>query len=656
MTANPTDCRPEAGQGSIRLLPAELRDQIAAGEVVERPSSVLKELLENSLDAGADEIIVRLENGGQSFLSVRDNGVGIRAEELALAVTSHATSKIRSFDDLLRVNSFGFRGEALPSIGSVARLRVSSRHRSADEAAFVEVHYGKTRPGGPDALPYGTLVEVRELFSNVPARLKFLKTNATEQKRCQEVVVRAALAREDVTFVLYSGERELCRFMKGEELRARLGKIWPDQLTGGLEPFDLGRPGIRARGLAGLPAQAQPQADRMLFYVNGRTVNDRLLQRAAREAYKGRLLAREYPQLALFLDIDPEEVDVNVHPAKTEVRFRDERAVFGAVLRAVESALAARSPGFMAGGAGFGLSNAGLASPEGSREEEGLLPLSPPRNSALETATDVERRPPGFWGDLDKPGFGGAGFGQPTARPAAPEERFFNADFSQPARESAAAYQGLEPTGSYSENPSGVPLETPLENPLGTPLGAPLALPNGLVYLGQVAGTYLMLLKDDKLLLLDQHAAHERVLMHRFTRESASQSQFLALPLELPLHPAEHEALRAIWEDLAGLGFSLGVSGGMLRVTGLPAVLSRAEARDFLRGAMAGQGDSLRDLLVMMSCKAAIKAGQKLTADEALGLIRQWLDTPECEYCPHGRPAVLALGAAELEKMFKRRG
>ncbi|MDR1124787.1 MAG: DNA mismatch repair endonuclease MutL, partial [Deltaproteobacteria bacterium] len=384
------------GLDRIRLLPGELRDQIAAGEVVERPASVLKELLENSLDAGADEIIVRLENGGQSFLSVRDNGLGIRAEDLSLAVTSHATSKIRSFDDLLRVSSYGFRGEALPSIGSVARLRVSSRHRECDEAAFIEVHYGKTQTGGPDALPYGSLVEVRELFSNVPARLKFLKTNATELKRCQEVVARAALAREDVTFALYSGERELLRFMKGEDLRVRLGKIWPDQLTGGLEAFELHRPGLRARGLAGLPSAAQPRADRMLFYVNGRTVNDRLLQRAAREAYKGRLLAREYPQLALFLEIDPEEVDVNVHPAKTEVRFRDERAVFGAALRAVESALAARGPGFMTGEE--------YAPAEARREEAGVLPLPPvvPPAALIDAVKGDERRPPGFWGEADR--------------------------------------------------------------------------------------------------------------------------------------------------------------------------------------------------------------------------------------------------------------
>jgi DNA mismatch repair protein MutL len=456
-----------------------------------------------------------------------------------------------------------------------------------------------------------------------------------------------------VTFALYSGERELLRFMKGEDLRVRLGKIWPDQLTGGLEAFELHRPGLRARGLAGLPSAAQPRADRMLFYVNGRTVNDRLLQRAAREAYKGRLLAREYPQLAFFLEIDPEEVDVNVHPAKTEVRFRDERAVFGAALRAVESALAARGPGFIdARSPGF-MTGEEYAPAEARREEAGVLPLPPviPPAALIDAVKGDERCPPGFWGEADRHLAGPRAFtlsfrpplneSAPAEVPPSFAEPAFNEDFKRSVHEAAAPYEWAEE-------------QTARFTAAGA--AAPLALPGGLVYLGQVAGTYLLLLKDDKLLLLDQHAVHERVLMHRFTRESSSQAQFLALPLELTLHPAEHEALRGIWDDLTALGFSLGISGGTLRVTGLPAVLSRAEARDFLRGAMAGQGDSLRELLVMMSCKAAIKAGQKLTADEALGLIRQWLDTPEREYCPHGRPAVLALGAAELERMFKRRG
>ncbi|MDL2306805.1 DNA mismatch repair endonuclease MutL [Desulfovibrio sp. OttesenSCG-928-C06] len=738
----------------IKLLPPELRDQIAAGEVVERPASVLKELLENSLDAGADEIIVKIENGGQSYLSVRDNGRGINAEDLHLAVTSHATSKIRSFEELLRVSSYGFRGEALPSIASVSKMRVSSfaSESGQDTAFFIQVDYGKKENEGPDALPYGTLIEVKELFSNVPARLKFLKTNATELKRCQEVVVRAALARTDVTFILESGGREVCRFMKGEDLRKRLEKIWPPQVTSELSPFDFERNSIKVRGLAGHPRAAQAKGDRMLFYVNGRPVSGGLLQRAAREAYKGRLLAREYPQVALFIELDPEEVDVNVHPAKTEVRFRDERGVFGAVLRAVESALSAM-PGVSASYAPSG-TNAADSDPERPAGFWGLLDT---RNvtrmpRADDNSTSEDRRtfaynpsaatvaenasrfmpdgvPSGDDGGASGDAYGGAsdgafdqtlaqasgaafgevpedaetagvypgsrfsgastgsagalsGSGQPTetgskvfvndvsVQSAVLASAGLGADAPPTEFELAAIHnawsQVLEMHGDspdirpqYSEmtREESSACATDRQTVLDARQGGPASAPGALMYLGQVADTYLIVMKDGKLMLLDQHAVHERILMHRFTSEaSAGQVQFLAFPLELTLHVAEHEKLLEIWPYLQRLGFSIKITGSLvLQVNGIPALLERSEARDFLREAMAGQGNGLHDLLAMMSCKGAIKAGQRLSNDEIMGLLRQWMQTPDREFCPHGRPAVLVLGADELEKMFKRR-
>lgn len=689
----------------IRLLPPELRDQIAAGEVVERPASVLKELLENSLDAGADEIIIKVENGGQSYLSVRDNGCGIDGEDLQLAVTSHATSKIRSFNELLRVSSFGFRGEALPSIASVARVNVSSfraPNASAlpgqpdpsaqpdpykqDEgtAAFIEVIYGRVSGQGPAALPYGTLVEVRDLFSNVPARLKFLKTNSTELKRCQEVVVRAALARTDVTFALMAGEREVCRFIKGDPLRKRLEKIWPPQVTGELLPFELQRPGIRVSGLAGRPQAAQAKGDRMLFYVNGRAVNDRLLQRAAREAYKGRLLAREYPQLVLFVDIDPEEVDVNVHPAKTEVRFRDERVVFGAVLRAVESALAGQpaqpvqpggvssaTPGDLERPVGFwglldrmggpGIGKPELAdyyperAPDGGADYEAVAPLGnmPPEKTSLENTSPDDPFVAALFADpRDEIENGRVFFNDVDITTRVLDAAGLDAGLNPLSRETPASFE----TFGGAEEPAAPAPER--AGPASGPVAGPVQVGReGMLYLGQVADTYLIVLRAGKLMLLDQHAAHERILMHRFSTEAGTgQTQFLALPLELQLHPAEAERLQKLWAELAAIGFSLKTSGpAMLLVNGVPPLLDRGEARDFLRSALAGQGNGLHDLLAMMSCKGAIKAGQKLSHDEALGLLRQWADTPEREFCPHGRPAVLVFGAEELEKMFKRR-
>ena len=717
----------------IRLLPPALRNQIAAGEVVERPASVVKELVENSLDAQARQIDVLLENGGQTRIRVQDDGAGIPADELELAVTRHATSKITQMEDLERIRSYGFRGEALPSIASVSRFTITSSRRTPQgqsPAHQVEVEHGRLKNAAPAALHQGTVVDVRDLFSNIPARLKFLKTPGTEFKRAQNWLSRLALTRPEVGFALFAGEREALCFLPGQDLARRLALIWPRLVVEALRPFDATRHGVRAHGLAALPNVSQPRGDRILLYVNNRAVTDKRLLSAVRQAYKGRLTSRDYPQVVLFVDLDPAEVDVNVHPAKSEVRFRDESGVFSAVLHAVQEAL---------------LTSFDLAA--GRWEEgaaaDGPAPAESPALGAAEARQEAPR-PLGFWGRLDQPPL--LDPPQPEAPVAAPWE--VRAPAAQPtpaaagsppdAPTDAAGGPVHEARHDPTEKSAGRTPDLLPNSPAAAAAGASTAIPErapdvqssvvpdrradpagedahrtatffmdaaaavpGLAeheaayaldqdtisdqipdpahgqgvtpeaarggrepvrvgpfaYLGQVAATYLVLRdQEGALVLVDQHAAHERVLYARLRRGGfAGTGQLLALPLDLPLPPAEKERFCALRPRLEALGFTAQSTAGGLQVTALPPVLCRAEARQFLEEALAGRKDDLTALFASMSCKAAIKAGQRLTDDEAAGLLRQWLQTPEREYCPHGRPCVLRWDAGALEKLFKRR-
>lgn len=717
----------------IRLLPPELRNQIAAGEVVERPASVVKELVENSLDAGATRVDVFLENGGQSCIRVQDDGAGIAPGELELAVTRHATSKIASMDDLEHIASYGFRGEALPSIASVARFSMESAVAAADggtEASRIVVEFGRLLAVEPSALHRGTIVEVRDLFTNIPARLKFLKTPATELKRAQEWLVRLALARCDVGFSLRAGEREALRFLPGQSLRDRLAQLWPRLVVEALRSFDAERHGIRARGLAALPSVSQQRGDRILLYVNGRSVSDKRLLAAVREAYKGRITSRDYPQVVLFVDMPPDMVDVNVHPAKSEVRFRDESSVFSAVLHAVQGALvsdvesvldAAREADDARPVAAQSRLWDGLPPrPQGfwgsadaaplmrhvedeTREDEGQWQVRRPdadHSTAPESMTGTgytadapsvpsssgsaaafasgRTAPAGLREAVAPPAFSAASFAEDaegTGRLSADRQEFFESA-RQTARMAVppghvATVTGHEGTDEAVAERAPAP-ETDGEvlpgageavyGP-GTAVAGESAagrhelVVGGLTYLGQVAETYLVLRDaSGALMLLDQHAAHERVLYERLRKGAfAGTAQCLALPLELALQPMEEERFLEVRDNLERMGFDVSCSGGRLLARGIPPSLSRSEAGEFLREVLAGRKDDIRAMFVSLSCKGAIKAGQRLADDEAAALLRQWLHTPEREYCPHGRPSILRWDAVALEKLFKRR-
>lgn len=629
----------------IQVLPSELCNQIAAGEVVERPASVVKELVENSLDAWATRVDVQLENGGQGLIRVQDNGSGVLPDELSLAVLRHATSKIRKVTDLDSIHSYGFRGEALPSIASVSDFSMASAVRGENGSvvsSVIRVSFGERSGVEPSSLHQGTVVEVRDLFSNVPARLKFLKSPATEVKRCLEWLERQALARTDVAFSLMSDGRTLLQCLPGETLAARLARMWPPQVVEALAPFDAERSGVRVHGLAARPDVSQPHGSRILIFVNGRSVTDKCVYGAVRQAYEGRITSRDYPQAVVFVELDPAEVDVNVHPAKSEVRFRDESAVYAAVLTAVRSSLQTPS----------GELDAGCGVKDGASPE-----VTPPSAGKKEETSPVlaESRPMGFWGAADSPlrrplpaEKESEGDGEWTvARPhPVPDSR----GMTQPAPSG-------EDAPSFREEEKTEPRPTPPvpENLLReVPEPAPS---RGLEYLGQVAGTYLVFRDaSDALVILDQHAVHERILFSRFSEKGwHGASQGLALPLVLELHPAEAGRWRDVKEMLEGLGYRGTLCGGTLTVDGIPALLDRAGAQDFLRECLAGLKDDFRARFATMACRSAIKGGQRLTRDEAMNLVSQWLATPDRDYCPHGRPTVLRRDAAALEKLFKRR-
>ena len=594
---------------TLRLLPETVINRIAAGEVVERPASAVKELVENSLDAGAARIDVVVREGGQVLVSVTDDGAGMTADELTLAVERHATSKLPD-EDLSNITTLGFRGEALPSIGAVSRLTITSRPAGAEEAWAIDIEGGRKGAPRVAAHPLGTRVEVRDLFFATPARLKFLKTPRTELNHAQDAVKRLAMVHADVAFTLSDGTRNLIRLTQpqGELLDARLerlGAIMGREFADNALAIDAEREGLRLTGHIGLPTLNRGHATMQFLFVNGRPVRDKLLFGTVRAAYRDFLASDRHPLLALFLDVAPEAVDVNVHPAKNEVRFRDPGLVRGLIVGSLKHALAeaghrasttvaAAALGAMSPhGGSFGIGRGGTA--------------AMPRNLA-ERATQFHAPLP----DLNAP-------------PGAPL---------------AAAGAAPDTGGDY-------------------PLGVARA---------QVHATYIVAQTADGIVVVDQHAAHERLVYERMKAAMAKggvKRQGLLIPEVVEMDDEAAARLLARADELAELGLVIEPFGaGAVVVREVPVLLGVTDAAGLVRDLaddLAEYADALSlkerlgEVCGTMACHGSVRAGRRLNADEMNAILREMEVTPHSGQCNHGRPTYVELKLADIEKLFGRR-
>jgi len=599
----------------LRLLPETLVNRIAAGEVIERPAAAVKELVENAIDAGAQHIDVVLEDGGRVLISVADDGCGMSADELALAVERHATSKLPD-DDLVDIKTLGFRGEALPSIGAVARLCITSRATGASDAYAIEIDGGRKGIPKPAALGAGTRVEVRDLFYATPARLKFLKASRTEVDHAADAIKRLAMAHPEIAFSLSDEDRVRFRYgsAQGELLTARLDRlaaVMGRDFADNAVSVTAERQGLRLSGFAGVPTLNRGNARAQYLFVNGRPVQDRLLVGAVRGAYQDFLARNRHPMVALFLDVPPETVDVNVHPAKAEVRFRDAGLVRGLIVGGLRHALEA---------AGH-------------------------RASTTVAAAALEAFQPG--------GAGAASWRQSSTVP-------------RELAEIAAAYQAPSSTRVLDsfDTPSARAAIDEIETPGGHaavsfPLGAARA---------QVHGTYIVAQTETGMVIVDQHAAHERLVYERMKAALANggaKRQGLLIPEVVEMEEAAVERLCARVAEFGELGLVIEKFGpGAVVVREVPALLGQSDVTGLLRdladdleefGAGLALKERLEDVCSTMACHGSVRAGRRLTPDEMNALLREMEVTPHSGQCNHGRPTYVELNLADIEKLFGRR-
>lgn len=620
MSALPSSI-PSPERRPIRELPDELISQIAAGEVVERPASVVRELLDNALDAGARQVTVRLASGGVRLISVEDDGLGIPREELTVALRRHATSKIASLNDLETVGTMGFRGEALAAINAIAELSILSRFAGADGAFALDGRTGELRPV---ARAVGTTVEVRELFFATPARRKFLKTDATELAHCIEAVRRHALARPEVGFSVWHDGKLMEQWRAADRREQRLADALSDDFVAQSVAVEHIDGAVRVAGRAGIPDAARSRGDQQFFYVNGRFVRDKVLSHAVRSAYEDVLHGQRQPVYALYLEIDPSRVDVNVHPTKIEVRFRDGREVHQAVRHAIENALAAPRAG------------------------DAVTPAAPQQSF-------FKPNVPASGATWAQPGINFV-----TAERGAGD---FEAMWPQRTGESGPSLWPAAAAPSAFRPPVGLPAESPDAGTLATngqawPLGRALA---------QLQGIYILAENSQGLIVVDMHAAHERIVYERLKTQldgAAITSQPLLIPATFAATPQEVATAEACAAVLPTLGLEITpFSPRTLAVRAVPGTLADGDPVELARSVLAelAQHDAStvvqraqNELLSTMACHGAVRANRKLTIDEMNALLRQMEATERSDQCNHGRPTWRQLSIRELDALFMR--
>ncbi|MCG8566943.1 MAG: DNA mismatch repair endonuclease MutL [Desulfobacterales bacterium] len=664
-------------QGEIRILPEILSNQIAAGEVVQRPVSVVKELVENSIDAGAQRIIVEIEKGGKSLIRISDDGVGLSRDQALLSIERYATSKIFSKDDLFNIGTFGFRGEALPSIASVSKFTLVSRTRESDVGVKLVIHGGKLSQVEDAGAPSGTMVEVKSLFYNTPARRKFLKADSTEAGHIADAVAGMALGNPSIGFRLVFNGKVTRNFPPGQDLFQRALAVLGKDATNNLYSLDQVEGPAHITGVCANPALTRSTANRIYLFVNHRLVHDRGVVAAMFKGYRGRIMKGRYPMGVICVQLPYDQVDVNVHPTKREVKFINPRPVYLAVTRAIESAMASAQTDPLA------YASAGPVTMTGhSPQPEAPLPsfasdlLAPPRkkkkkqvqpeiqwamgDAPLEKAFTREREIPS---QPDRPSEPSRSLAGSTAEHAPEYGVPPRVDVPPPPHQRDVVPQELEPPDTAEVAPSPLPPVAEAVEPVAAPSSG-RELP---VIIGQTMGTYILAELDKRLLLIDQHAAHERIVYETLkARHSgmAVQSQSLLVPETLELSHREADLLSSILEELEGLGLRVEPFGGTTYVIkAVPVILAERSAEELVMNIIetlldtsdSGVKDAwLEDCLISMACHTAIRANKPMHPLEMERLVKDLFVCDNPFHCPHGRPTIISFDTYDLEKLFKR--